>query len=539
MASEFNRQGIPFFNRDVYDLFYMGYGDTVPATGFISAGMTYEKNNGEPDRQARIRAVRDAVGDAVAGAIRKRAILEGWASAWREAYEQGQAGFLEPNEIVNPGNEVATEVPDRPLRHYFITERRESKQREVQAMIRRLQRMDVDVYRLAKRTWVPDFTPYGRSTRGQWMARGTWYVPMAQMQKHWVQAMLNEDTYTPFPYFYDVTAWSQPLLFNVRGGYSGERLRLRARGVDELADPGAPAAPADAPRIAVFQLSENSTSAIESTGWLRYLLERVWDCRTTSVDAGADRRRRPQRLRRGADPATARRRTARDRARHGRRADALRAWVNGGGHLIGWRGGTRFAAQLGLTTALAERAATSDVPGSLFRVRVDDDTPLRRGVGAYAWAFYEYDWVMRASSPDARGGRVPARRQPTTGSSRASPRAPRSSAARPRWSTSRSAQAGRPSSRSSRTSAPSRPASRRSCATRCSAPSSKAPASPGPAPQRVQQERLAPGAPLPGSAARARHQALGAAFERRGGTRGARLLRRALPRPELAPSAPS
>ena len=29
---------------------------------------------------------------------------------------------------------------------------------------------------------------------------------MAQRQKHWVQAMLNEDTYTPFPYFYDVTA---------------------------------------------------------------------------------------------------------------------------------------------------------------------------------------------------------------------------------------------------------------------------------------------------------------------------------------------
>ena len=36
LAAEFNRQGIPFFNRDLYDLFYMGYGDTVPATGFNS-----------------------------------------------------------------------------------------------------------------------------------------------------------------------------------------------------------------------------------------------------------------------------------------------------------------------------------------------------------------------------------------------------------------------------------------------------------------------------------------------------------------------
>ena len=87
---------------------------------------------------------------------------------------------------------------------------------------------------------MPDYTPYGRRTRAQWMPPGTWYVPMAQMQKHWVQAMLNEDTYTPFPYFYDVTAWSQPLLFNVRGGYSGRSLKVRARGVGELDEPGRP-----------------------------------------------------------------------------------------------------------------------------------------------------------------------------------------------------------------------------------------------------------------------------------------------------------
>ena len=41
--------GIPYFNGDVYDLFYMGYGDTVPATGFIAAGMTFEKDERRPD----------------------------------------------------------------------------------------------------------------------------------------------------------------------------------------------------------------------------------------------------------------------------------------------------------------------------------------------------------------------------------------------------------------------------------------------------------------------------------------------------------
>ena len=37
MQAAFGRFSIPFFNGDVYDLFYMGYGDTVPATGFNAA----------------------------------------------------------------------------------------------------------------------------------------------------------------------------------------------------------------------------------------------------------------------------------------------------------------------------------------------------------------------------------------------------------------------------------------------------------------------------------------------------------------------
>jgi hypothetical protein len=48
MAAEFTERGIDFFNRDVYDLFYMGYGDTVPSTGFIGAGMTFEKGGNSP-----------------------------------------------------------------------------------------------------------------------------------------------------------------------------------------------------------------------------------------------------------------------------------------------------------------------------------------------------------------------------------------------------------------------------------------------------------------------------------------------------------
>jgi hypothetical protein len=396
LAAEFNRQGIPFFNRSIYDLFYMGYGDTVPSTGFISAGMTYEKHSGDPIAK---RAYEQYVAQWVSlsqGAIRKREVLEEWASAWREAYRQGVDGFLEPNEIVNPGNEVVTDVPDRPVRHYFITERRYSKQQEVYALIRRLQRMDVEVGRLRRGLWVSDFTPYGRESRGEWLPSGTWWVPMAQMQKHWVQAMLNEDTYTPFPYFYDVTAWSQPLLFNVRGGYSGRQLRPRAYDVGLLREPDSELR-GRLPRVALWRLSQTSTASIESSGWLRYLLERVWELpydlvTTDQVRAGALANYDTVLVPNSSSSTGVVTQLGTDGVA------AVRSWVEGGGHWISWREGTRLAALLGVSTVqLAE--PTSDVPGSLFRVRVDDDSPLEEGVGSEAYAFYEYDRVMRASSP--------------------------------------------------------------------------------------------------------------------------------------------
>jgi hypothetical protein len=47
---------------------------------------------------------------------------------------------------------------------------------------------------------------------------------MDQPQKRWIQALLGEDPYTPFPYFYDVTSWSNPLLANVDAAFSGALL---------------------------------------------------------------------------------------------------------------------------------------------------------------------------------------------------------------------------------------------------------------------------------------------------------------------------
>ena len=115
--------------------------------------------------------------------------------------------------------------------------------------------MDVSVYRLSEPLAVPDYKPYGRSARAMTLPAGTYWIPMAQQQKHWIQGMLGEDTYVAFPYFYDISGWSNPLLFNVRGGRSGALLSPPAELVAQQAEPGAPVPEGDVPRIAVLRTS--------------------------------------------------------------------------------------------------------------------------------------------------------------------------------------------------------------------------------------------------------------------------------------------
>src|SRR6266516_1119589 len=90
-----------------------------------------------------------AIWTSLGAAVRDKAgLLDDWHGAYVEANQQGLAGKLEPNEIVNPGNELITQVPDEPVRHYFLRADDPSKSREVVSLVRRLQQMGVRVYTL-------------------------------------------------------------------------------------------------------------------------------------------------------------------------------------------------------------------------------------------------------------------------------------------------------------------------------------------------------------------------------------------------------
>ncbi|MFY1615954.1 M14 family zinc carboxypeptidase [Micromonospora sp. WMMD736] len=217
-----------YFNYDTYDMFFMGYGDTVPTTGFGAAGMTYEKGSASAvaDRvQQQFHTQWSTLGWAAA---HRREVLNGYFDIWTDALAQGRAGTLEPNEVVQPTNEVQFPVPDVTIRSYFLLPDRQLA--DVRQLVERLRRMDVEVYEVQKPTRVPTARVFGgRSATNVTVPKGAYWIPMDQPQKHWIQAIMGEDPYVPFPYFYDVSSWSNPLLMGVSTIYTGDNVRPKAQ----------------------------------------------------------------------------------------------------------------------------------------------------------------------------------------------------------------------------------------------------------------------------------------------------------------------
>lgn len=221
MKEAVERDGFDYTNYTTYDLFFMGYGDTVPSTAFGSAGMTFEKGGQSPysEKTHEQWVTQDAT---VSAAARdKRRLVTEWGAQWRQAAAQGRRGALEPNVVVQPTNTVQFPVPDTKVFGYWI--RADRSTGDAAYLMRRLRALDVRVYRLRKAARVKGAHAYGvagfKSTR---LPAGTFWIPLGQPLKHWIQAVMGEDSYVPFPYFYDVSGWSNPLLMGLEGGFAAQ-----------------------------------------------------------------------------------------------------------------------------------------------------------------------------------------------------------------------------------------------------------------------------------------------------------------------------
>ena len=403
IAAEMDRQKIQFFHGAPYDLYAVEYGDTVPTVGFNAAGMTFEKYSGD---SIDVRTYEHFVAiwtSLFAGASDKQRILEEWHASYVEAKAQGEAGTLEDNGIYFDRLIPEKTKINRVVRHYFLLDE-PGRAREIALLVRRLQRMDVKVWRLKAPLSVADYRPYGGAPGPRTLPAGTYWVPMEQAQKHWVQAMLHEDPYIPVSVSYDVTAWSNPLLMNLSGGSSAAILSPSATVVPEVAAPAPPGAPAGTQTIiGLFEMPGSST-AFASAGSIRYLFKHVWNVPYLEVGAATIRAGLP-----GIDvllvPDGYVNYGLQDLGSQGKKA--LAAWVEAGGRYVGYQGGTELAARTGISTVVLQASHTS-APGTLIRVNLIPGSPLAAGVDPTpasppsaedpptAWVMYNNDNRMTA-----------------------------------------------------------------------------------------------------------------------------------------------
>ncbi|HXJ64044.1 MAG TPA: hypothetical protein VNN79_09845, partial [Actinomycetota bacterium] len=101
---------------------------------------------------------------------------------------------------------------------------------DVATTIRDLQRAGVDVYGLTAPLTIAGAHRFGNFdihavqggaspalTETTTLPVGTLYIPMEQGTKHWIQAVLGENPFLPFHYFYDKVTWSYSLLRGFAG----------------------------------------------------------------------------------------------------------------------------------------------------------------------------------------------------------------------------------------------------------------------------------------------------------------------------------
>jgi hypothetical protein len=213
----FNDTSTLYANYSQYDLFSPEYGDTVPSLIMGAAGMTYEKGNAEVyskqvyDHYLAIDTTINTI------ANDKIATTRAWVQQWQDAVQQGQSCELQPNKLVSPLHDELTPVPaDKRVCGYFF--RPGEHTGDVAKLLTEMQQVGVKVFRLDKDTALSGVKEYGKDATDATLPAGTLYIPMAQGMKHWIQAVMGENPFIPYPFYYDIVTWS----YGMNRGLAGD-----------------------------------------------------------------------------------------------------------------------------------------------------------------------------------------------------------------------------------------------------------------------------------------------------------------------------
>ena len=243
VARAFDAQGWAYFSRDVFDLFYPGYGDSWPtfqgAVGMTfevagQGGLAYKRQDGEIlTLEARLRRHTAASLATVATAASERqALLWDFQQARRERVALGErAGAFLLAEGEDPGRAAA--------------------------LVALLQRNGIEVARTPAELPTRGLDPIGPAGEPS-LPAGSYLVALDQPKGALAQALLEgEARMGPRP-TYDTTAWSLPLAFGVQAWHARIRPKVGTA-------PIAPPAPVDLPGAAWGYLIPAGHEGVERT----------------------------------------------------------------------------------------------------------------------------------------------------------------------------------------------------------------------------------------------------------------------------------
>ncbi len=200
IARSFDARGWAYFSRDVFDLFYPGYGDSWPtfqgAVGMTfeaagQGGVAYKRRDGEVlTLEDRIRRhTTSSLATVATAATEHQALLWDFQRARRERVALGdRAGAF----LLGEGEEPA----------------------RTQSLVALLQRNGIEVQRTAAEVPLAGLESVGLA-KGTALPVGSYLVPLNQPKGALAQALLEGEAHMGPKPTYDTTAWSLPIAFHV------------------------------------------------------------------------------------------------------------------------------------------------------------------------------------------------------------------------------------------------------------------------------------------------------------------------------------
>lgn len=218
-AEAFDEEGFEYMTREMFNYFYPGY-----TTSFLSyqgaVGMLFEQGSTRGLAITRAdgstRTYRDAVEQQFTAALatvrlsseKRRELLQDYFTDHQKAITDGRTGFT----------------------RYFITP--EGDPHLVAELVNALQRLGIEVSRLDESLRLRSARDrYGKSATNVTLPAGSYVIDASQPRNRYIRTLLEPSLEVPAdflelarqridrgenPRFYDMTAWSLPLLFNVK-----------------------------------------------------------------------------------------------------------------------------------------------------------------------------------------------------------------------------------------------------------------------------------------------------------------------------------